>query len=506
MLKRPREGAEAGRVVKVVDADGVEWVSTSEVEFAPDMEEQLSKLTASVADLDESVSSKRLVAALERKMQLNSQARIKHAGDAAKFIETESDLYEQVVAMQVMINNPSLIPEILDSNCTNLMVQLLVHENSDISLAVVEFFRDIFDPEILEELDEAQVANMVALAKSSQVAQAIVANLARFNENLDDDAKAVYSSMEFFEGIFELDPSFIEYAGKESDLIPWLIKRLLEKPKAARDDNRQYASEILSIMVQESTANQCRCAMDGGIDSILKAISYFRKADPTTENDKEAQQNIFTALRALLLVPANCVLFVKSEGIELMLMLVRRTPSIFAIPALKVIAFAAASGEVCCNSIVDASGLSILFPIFLSPAVLCVGKAKVSETSQINESVSSIMCSLLRFCKNEKLVRVVNKFREESYVKAAHAAELFVGVYLKVQDAADVARESSVGELWLDSGLRPCLIAFCLVHYPTPPGFETLFSLAMICALLMRCLEPFHLLPVPSPRHHLAPY
>jgi beta-catenin-like protein 1 len=211
MSKRVRESAESSRVVKVVDADGVEWVSTSEVEFAPDMEEQLSKLTASVAEIDESVSTKRLVAALEKKMQINAQARIKHAGDVAKFIDTESDLYEQVVAMQVIVNNPSLIPEILESNCTNLMIQLLDHENSDISLAVIEWFRDVFDGEILEEVDEQHVSGMVARAKSSQVAQAIVTNLARFNENIDDDAKAVYSSMEFFEGIFDLDASFVEY-------------------------------------------------------------------------------------------------------------------------------------------------------------------------------------------------------------------------------------------------------------------------------------------------------
>jgi beta-catenin-like protein 1 len=227
---------------------------------------------------------------------------------------------------------------------------------------------------------------------------------------------------------------------------------LLEKPKAVRDDNRQYASEILSIMVQECTSNQCICAGSGGVESILKAISYFRKADPVTENDKEAQQNLFITLRALLLVPSNCELFVKSEGIELMLMLIRRTPSMSAIPALKAIAFAAASGEVCCNSIVDASGLSVLFPIFSAPAVLCSGKAKASEVAQVNESVASILCSVLRFCKNDKLVRVVNKFREESYAKATHAAELFVGMYLKVKDAADSAKQSSVGELWLDSG------------------------------------------------------
>ena len=460
MSKRVRESAEVGRVVKVVDADGVEWVSTSEVEFAPDMEEQLSKLTASVAEVDESVSSKKLVSALEKKIQINAQARIKYAGDAPKFIDTESDLYEQVVAMQVIVNNPSLIPEILESNCANLMVQLLDHENSDISLAVIEWFRDIFDGEILEEVDEQQVANMVERAKSCQIAQAIVANLARFNENVEDDAKAVYSSMEFFECMFDLDPSFVEYAGKESDLIHWLIKRLLEKPKMIRDDNRQYASEILSIMVQECTLNQCICAGNGGMDMILKAISYFRKADPITENDKEAQQNIFITLRALLLVPDNCALFVKSEGIELMLMLIRRTPSLSAIPALKVIAFAASSGEVCCSSIVEASGLSVLFPIFSSPAILCAGKAKASDVSQINESVSSIFCSLLRFCKNEKLVRVVNKFREDSYAKAVHAANLFVGMYLKVKDASDSAKDSSVGELWLDSGTFPLLLLF----------------------------------------------
>jgi beta-catenin-like protein 1 len=471
MSKRARESVEIGRVVKVVDADGVEWVSTSEVEFAPDMEEQLSKLTASVAEVDESVSCKKLVLALEKKMQANAQARIKYAGDAPKFIDTESDLYEQVVGMQVIVNNPSLIPEILDSNCTNIMIQLLDHENSDISLAVIEWFRDIYDGEILEEVDEQQVANMVERAKSCQVFQAIVANLSRFNENVDDDAKAVYSSMEFFECMFDLDPSFVEYAGKESDLIQWLLKRLLEKPKLVRDDNRQYASEILSIMVQDCTSNQRICAGNGGMDMILKAISYFRKADPVTENDKEAQQNIFITLRALLLVPENCAIFVHSEGIQLMLMIIRRTPSIFAIPALKVITFAAASGELCCNSIVEASGLSVLFPIFTSPAILCAGKVnKVSEISQINESVSSILCSLLRFCKDEKLVRVVNKFREESYAKAVHAANVFVGMYLKVKDASDSTKDSSVGELWLDSGTCPCHL-----HLLTPSSY--LFTL-----------------------------
>lgn len=54
-------------------------------------------------------------------------------------------------------------------------------------------------------------------------------------------------------------------------LIAWLLKRL--KAKHPFDQNKLYASEILSILLQDNDENKKLLAQLDGIDTLLRVIS-----------------------------------------------------------------------------------------------------------------------------------------------------------------------------------------------------------------------------------------
>ena len=58
-----------------------------------------------------------------------------------------------------------------------------------------------------------------------------------------------------------------------AQLLPWLLARL--RPRAM-DGNKQYASEILAILAQQSDANKRRMGEGEGIDIVLQAIAPYR--------------------------------------------------------------------------------------------------------------------------------------------------------------------------------------------------------------------------------------
>ena len=56
--------------------------------------------------------------------------------------------------------------------------------------------------------------------------------------------------------------------------LPWLLKRIEAKE---HDENRGYAAEILSILLQDSRENRLALVKHDGVDTILRVLSvcYF---------------------------------------------------------------------------------------------------------------------------------------------------------------------------------------------------------------------------------------
>lgn len=69
---------------------------------------------------------------LEGKISLNNNLRLKFAGEVEKFIDSESDLHEEIKVLQRIAAYPKLINVFVLNRGVELLMSLLVHENIDI--------------------------------------------------------------------------------------------------------------------------------------------------------------------------------------------------------------------------------------------------------------------------------------------------------------------------------------------------------------------------------------
>ncbi|KAJ1346628.1 hypothetical protein KIN20_001493 [Parelaphostrongylus tenuis] len=131
------------------------------------------------------------------------------------------------------------------------------------------------------------------------------------------------------------------------NLFLWLLRRACQK--GTFDANKMYASEKVD-----------------GIDMLLRALAAYKRHDPETLDEREHMENLFDALCAALMLPANREKFLDGEGLQLMnLMLRERKQSRES--ALKVLdhATTGAEGKDNCNKFVEILGLRTLFPLFM---------------------------------------------------------------------------------------------------------------------------------------------
>jgi beta-catenin-like protein 1 len=64
--------------------------------------------------------------------------------------------------------------------------------------------------------------------------------------------------------------------------------------------NKQYAAEVLAILLQSSAANRKRFAQLDGVDMLLRLLSAYRKRDPLKDSEEEEfVENVFDCLICL---------------------------------------------------------------------------------------------------------------------------------------------------------------------------------------------------------------
>jgi hypothetical protein len=97
----------------------------------------------------------------------------------------------------------------------------------------------------------------------------LVANLGRLNEEEDTDTQGVFHILGVFENLLSFMPPLADQVAADTSLLPWLLKRIAVKEY---DSNKQYASEILAILMQDSRTNVMRMAELDGLDTMLKVL------------------------------------------------------------------------------------------------------------------------------------------------------------------------------------------------------------------------------------------
>jgi hypothetical protein len=115
----------------------------------------------------------------------------------------------------------------------------------------------------------------------------LVANLARLNEAEEADSRGVHNILGVFENLFSFMPPLADTVVSDTTLLPWLLQRIAKKEF---DSNKQYASEILAIVLQQSSGNVARLLELDGLESLLGALAVSCEAEREPARTSEGRQ------------------------------------------------------------------------------------------------------------------------------------------------------------------------------------------------------------------------
>ena len=219
------------------------------------MKRQREENDASKSELE----FKRSLLALEKKINKNTDLRIRHASEPSKFLESEAELNEQLKSLFSLSTTPYLYPSFISMGGLKSCLELLIHENSDISITVLDLLVELIDSDVAIgfEDQEAVLANvnslLSAIVDSKESIGLLISTLLKFNSSsIDEDIEGIQSFFTLMENLLDISPSsvvpFCRFQDHQSSLLHVLVHRIL---KTESSPLRTSASELLSSILHD---------------------------------------------------------------------------------------------------------------------------------------------------------------------------------------------------------------------------------------------------------------
>ncbi|KAK7470595.1 hypothetical protein VKT23_002019 [Stygiomarasmius scandens] len=366
---------------------------------------------------------RRTLLKFERAVHKNQDQRSKYPDDPTKFIESEADLDSAIKSLLPLAQVPALAyPELVRSETVRILVELFTHENVDIVIDAVEVIHELTDEDVGDEAEdeednsEALKVLIEALLEHS-ILDLLVDNLKRLNEDEESDRQGLFHVLGIFENILGFNPQLSTKLVSGTSILPWLLQRIQSKE---HNENRGYAAEILSILLQDNQPNRLELGKKDGVDTLLKVLSQYRRKDPVDADEAEFMENLFDSLCSALAEQTNKQLFIDAEGPDLMVLMMKEKLQSRS-RAIKTLDYAMSgpSGTVVCGAFIEALGLKTLFSAFMGKSSK---KAKSSATPPASEETSHILGILSSLFSNvpsdtPERIRLLAKFVENGYEK-----------------------------------------------------------------------------------------
>ncbi|KAG9006053.1 hypothetical protein FRB94_001034 [Tulasnella sp. JGI-2019a] len=386
---------------------------------------------------------RRVLLRFERAIDKNHSQRSKYPDDPSKFIDSEADLDAAIKSLLPLSQEPVLAyPELARSGTAAKLVELLSHENMDIVIDVIEVIQELTDEDVGNEGDEdAEVENededgnpkeaslklLIETFLENSVLELLVSNLSRLNESEEADRQGVFHTLGIFENVIAFRPSLSRTLLTKTSLLNLLLDRIKAKK---HDENRGYASELLAIILQDNRDNRLQFGKESGVDTLLQVLSQYRKKDPSDADEVEFMENLFDALCSALAEPEIKKLFVESEGVELMVIMMKE--KMLARPrSIKVLDYATSgvAGTASCEAFVDALGLKTLFSAFMGKVKKDKSTLTTTSAGEDASHVLGIISSLFSNIPSDSTarVRLLTKFVESEYEKVDKLLEIREG-------------------------------------------------------------------------------
>ncbi|KAL1699006.1 Catenin-beta-like protein [Schizophyllum commune] len=407
---------------------------------------------------------RRTLLRFERAAARNQDHRSKWPDDPTKFIDSEADLDAALKALLPLAQAPALAyPELVRSGALEKLIGLLSHENVDIAIDVIEVLHELTDEDVGEAVDEDEeeedddeggtrseraLKELINALVLQSVLELLVDNMKRLNEAEESDRQGVYHTLGVFENVLSSDPSLAQPLVAKTAILPWILDRIQAK---AHDDNRSYAAEMLSILLQTNRENRVAFGEKDGIEAVLKTLAQYRRRDPADADEVEFMENLFDALCSALNEPEVKKFFMDAEGVELMNLMVKDKKQSHTL-AIKTLDFALSgpAGAPACTTLIEDGGLKGLFSAFM-------GKTKKKHTAaeaplpQDTAHVLGVLNSLFTHIPSETpaRIRLLAKFVEGEYEKADRLLDIRDGARARLRatekeiDAEKVELEAS---------------------------------------------------------------
>ncbi|KAL5721588.1 hypothetical protein ACHQM5_005214 [Ranunculus cassubicifolius] len=384
--------------------------------------EALEKSQTSIEILDQR-TLKKLVLSFERRLRDNIEARLKYPDQPDKFADSEIELHEEIEKLKILAGGPELYPELVSLGTIQSILGLLSHDNTDIAMDTVSLLQDLTDEDVLEDNDEPAKVLVEALVENNAL-ELLVQNLGRLSENEDvDEMTAVYRTLATIENMIEVKPAVAELVCERTKLLRWLLGKIKAREF---DGNKQYASEILAILLQNSSGNQRRVGQMNGVDVILQAVAMYKSRDPKSEDEEEMVENLFDCLCCLLMPVENKEKFLKAEGVELMIIIMKQKKLAYG-SAIRALDFAMTKYPPACERFVDVLGLKTVFSAFMGKIPISKKNKKERYQEELEERLVSLVASLFGgVLKESRRDRLLSKFVENEYEKIDRLMELYV--------------------------------------------------------------------------------
>ena len=357
---------------------------------------------------------RRLATSFERKVAKNAELRAKYQSEPQKFMASEADLDAEVKSWSLLSEHPELLAEFAESGSAARLVELLAHENTDIAIGTIEIISELLDEDV--EAEQEQWDALVAALLDADLLDLLMSDLTRLDEDNDSDRSGVYHSLSVVESLAGQQP-VAEKIGTEK-VMTWLCNRI-RKPEKQISQNKQYAAEVLQVLLQSSPLLRRRLAVDlDGVDLFLQLLAAYRKRDPAKDSvEEEYAENLFDSLTCVVEEEDGKRKFVDAEGVELCLIMLKEG-SFSKVRALRLLDHAVGGqdgGAKACEQIVEAAGLKVIFSTFM----------KRADSTTIEHSLG-IFSAMLRHLPGESAARIrtLAKFTEKKYEKVSKLLQL----------------------------------------------------------------------------------
>ncbi|CAG8513996.1 20319_t:CDS:10, partial [Gigaspora rosea] len=376
---------------------------------------------------------RKMILKLEKAITKNQELRVKFPDDPTKFMESEADLDEGIKHLLTLTEVPDLYSQVVQMGAVPSIVSLLSHENTDIAIDVVELLNELTDEDVVAENDEDAMKVFIDSLLENQVLELLIQNLSRLNEDETNDKQGIFNTLGVIENFTSFDPSLSEKLVKDTSILQWILTRIKVR---TFDSNRQYCSEILAILLQNSRANRLKLGELSGVDTLLQVLNAYKRKDPKDADETEMMENFFDALCSALAEPEIKTLFLEGEGVELMLIMMKEK-MMSRMRSIKILDYALSNpeGANCCERFVDIFGLKTLFSNFMRKGLKKFKKSYRSfSEAEEEEHIIGIIVSLLKNLpqNSEHRLRLFNKFIENDLEKVDRLLEMREAYELKV--------------------------------------------------------------------------